>query len=69
MEKKVHSMELHLVAFLSYENHDYIGPLCIKLPQMIVYLKCLDNYRTVSFKTTKNNLLEKYTKIWSRVIK
>ena len=34
---------------------------------MIVYFKCFDNNKTVSFKFTDNNLLEKYTKIWSRV--
>ena len=44
--------------FIDYEDHDYIGPLCIKLPQMIGYVKCFDNNKTMSFKVTDNNLLE-----------
>ena len=41
--------------------------MCIKLPQMIGYAKCFDNNKIMSFKTTDNNLLEKYTEIWKRV--
>ena len=39
----------------------------IELPQMIGYVKCFDNNKTMSFKVTDNNLLEKYTEIWRRV--
>ena len=53
--------------FIAYEDHDYNGPLCIKLPQMIVYVKCFDNNKTMSFRVTDNNLLGKYTKIWRKV--
>ena len=34
---------------------------------MIGYIKCLDNNKTMPFRVTDNNLLEKYTKIWRRV--
>ena len=53
--------------FIAYDDHDYIGPLCIKLPQMIGYAKYFDNNKTMSFKVTDNNLLEKYTEIWRSV--
>ena len=34
---------------------------------MIGYVKCFDNNKTMSFKVTDNNLLEKYTEIWRGV--
>ena len=34
---------------------------------MIGYVKCFHNNKTMSFRVTDNNLLEKYTKIWRRV--
>ena len=36
-----------------YEDDDYIGPLCIKLPQMAGYAKCFDNNKTLSFNVRK----------------
>ena len=53
--------------FIAYEYHDYIGPLCIKLPQMIGYVKCFDNNKAMSFKIADYELLKKYTKIWGIV--
>ena len=44
---------------ITYEDCDYIGHLFIKLPQLIGYVKWFDNNKTVSFKVTDNNLLEK----------
>ena len=38
-EKKVHSMKLHSKT-VAFDDHDYIDPLCINLPQMIGYIKC-----------------------------
>ena len=35
--------------FIAYDDHDYIGPLCIKLPQMTGYAKCFDNKKAMSF--------------------
>ena len=34
---------------------------------MIVYIKCFDSNKTMSFKANDNKLLEKYSKIWERV--
>ena len=34
---------------------------------MIGYVKCFDNNKTMSFRATDNNLLEKYAEIWRRV--
>ena len=69
--KKVHLnisllMKIMIILVL-YVQSFYIGILCIKLLQMIGYAKCFDNNKTMSFKVTDNDLLEKYTKIWRRV--
>ena len=45
--------------FIAYKDHEYIGPLCIKLPQMNGYVKCFDNNKAMPFKVTDNNILEK----------
>ena len=42
-------------------------PLCIKLPQMIGFIKHFDSNKTMSFKVNDNRLLKKYTKIWEKV--
>ena len=60
MEKKA-----HLDTFLYTD--DVIRSLCIKLPQMIGYVKHFDSNNTMSFKVNDNRLLKKYTKIWERV--
>ena len=49
--------------FMRYNNNDVIRPPCIKLPQMIGYVKCFDSNKTMSFKAINNRLLKKYTKI------
>ena len=46
---------------------DDIRPLCVKLPQMIYYVKCFDSNKTMSFKVNNNRQLKKYNKIWERV--
>ena len=50
--------------YIGYDDHDYFGPLCVKLPQMIGYVKCFDSNKTMSFKVIDNKLLARYTKIW-----
>ena len=40
--------------YIGYDEHDYFGQLCIKLPQMIGYVKCFDSNKTMSFKVTDN---------------
>ena len=52
---------------IGYNDNDYIRPLCIKLSQMIGYVKCYDSNNTMSFKVNDNSLLKKYTKIWENV--
>ena len=41
-----------------------IRPLCIKLPQMIGYVKCFDSNKTMSFETSNNKLLGSILKYW-----
>ena len=53
--------------FIGYNDDDVITPLCIKLPQVIGYIKCIDSNKTISFKVSDNKLLKKYSKIWERV--
>ena len=52
--------------FLGY-NVDAIRSLCLKLPQMIGYVKNFDSNKTMYFKVYDNRLLKKYTKVWERV--
>ena len=52
--------------FIGY-NDDVIRPLCIKLPQMIGYVKHIDSNKTMSFKVGDNKLLEKYNKILEKI--
>ena len=51
------------IYFIGYNDDDVIRPLCIKLPQMIGYVKSFDSNKTVSFKVDDNELLKKYNKI------
>ena len=45
--------------FIGYNDDDIIRPLCVKLPQMIGYVKCFDGNKTISFKVTDKMLLKK----------
>ena len=49
------------------DDDDVIKPLCVKLPQMIGYIKHFDSNKTMLFKVNDNRLLKQYTKIWERV--
>ena len=50
--------------FIGYsDDDDVIRPLCIKLPQMIGYIKCFDSNKTMFFKVTDKKLLKKYINI------
>ena len=53
--------------FIGYNDDDVIIPLCIKLPQMIGYVRNFDGNRTMSFKISDSKLLKKYNQIWKRV--
>ena len=54
--------------FIGYSDHDFIGQLCMKLPQMIGHVKHFDSKKTMSFKFNDNRLLKKYTKIWGKLV-
>ena len=47
--------------------NDVSRPLCIKLPQMIGYVKHFDSNKTMSFRVGSNKLLKKYNKIWEKI--
>ena len=51
---------------IGYIDDDVIRALCIKLPQMIGYVKHFDSNKTMSFKATDKKLLKENTKIWER---
>ena len=53
--------------FIEYNDDDVIRPLCIKLPQMIGYVKNFDSNKATSFKVGDNKLLKKYNKIWEKI--
>ena len=49
--------------FIGHNDNDVIIPLCIKLPQIIGYVKCFDSNKTMSFKVINRKQSKKYTKI------
>ena len=67
--KESYDTKNSLKYFIGYndDDDDVIRPLCIRLPQMIGYVKCFDSNKTMSFKVSDNKLLKKYNKIWDRV--
>ena len=44
---------------IGYNDDDVIRPLCIKLPQMIGYVKNFDSNKTISFKVSDNKRFKK----------
>ena len=53
--------------FIGYNDNDVIRPLCIKLSQMIGYVRSFESNMTMSFKISDKQLLEKYNQIWKKV--
>ena len=66
-EKESYVTENSLKYFSGYTDDDVIRPSCIKLPQLIVYVKHFDSNKTMSFKVGDNKLLKKYNKIWEKI--
>ena len=66
-EKESYGKKNSLKYFIGYNNDNVIRPLCIRLPQMIGYVKHFDSNKTMSFKISDAKLLKKYTKILERV--
>ena len=52
--------------FIGYNDCDIIRPLCIKLPQMIGYVRKFEGNTAMYFKTSNKQLLKKYNQIWKR---
>ena len=52
---------------IGHYDDDVIMPLCIKLPQMVGYVKHFDSNKTMSFRASDNKLLKRYTKIWGKI--
>ena len=44
--------------FIGYNDNDVIRPLCIKLSQMIVYVRKFEGNTTMSFKISDSKLLK-----------
>ena len=53
--------------FIGYNDDDVIRPLCIKLPQIIGYVKHFNSNKTMSVKVSDNKLLKKCNKIWEKI--
>ena len=49
-------------------SDDVIRPLWIMLPQMISFVNCFDNNKTMSFLADDEELLKEYTKVWKKII-
>ena len=62
-KKESHGTKNSLKYFIGYDDDDVIRPLCIKLPQIIDYVKHFHSNKTMSFKVSDNKLLKKYNKI------
>ena len=64
-KKKSYFTKNSLKYFIGYnDDDDFIRPLCIKLPQMIGYVKHFDSN---NFKVSDNKLSKKYNKIWEKI--
>ena len=66
-KKESYGAKNSLKYFIGYNDDDVIRPLCIKLPQMIGYVKHFDSNKTMFFKVGDNKLLKKYNKIWKKI--
>ena len=66
-KKESYSSKKSLKYFIRYNDDDLIRPLCIKLPQMVGYVKHFDSNKKMSFKNSDNKLLKKYNEICENV--
>ena len=57
-KKELYGTKNSLKYFIGYNDNDAIRPICIKLPQMIGYVKHFDSNKTMSFKVIDNKLLK-----------
>ena len=61
-KKELYGTKRSLKYFIGYNDNDIIRPLCIKLPQMIGYVKWFASNKTVSFKVSNKKLLKSTSK-------
>ena len=66
-KKESYGTKNSLKYFIGNNDDNVIRPLCIKLSQMIGYVKKFDSNKTISFKVSDNKLLKKYNKIWEKI--
>ena len=66
-KKESYGTKNSLKYFIGYNYDDAIRSVCIKLPQMIGYVKHFDGNKTMSFKVGDNKLLKKCNKIWEKI--
>ena len=64
-KKESYGTKNSLKYFIGY-NNGVIRPLCMKLPQMIGYVKNFDSNRTIPFKVGDNKPLKKYSEKWEK---
>ena len=57
-KNKLYDTNKSIKYFIGYNDDDAIRALCIKLPQMTRYVKCLDGNNTRSFKVIHEKLLK-----------
>ena len=48
-------------------SDDVIKPIRIFLPQMIGYVKCFDDSKTMSFLADDKEFLKEYIKVWEKI--
>ena len=53
--------------FIGYSDNDAIRSLCIKLPQMIWYVRSFESNTTMPFNISDKQLLKKYSQILKKV--
>ena len=62
-KKESYSTKKSIKYFTGYYDIDVIRPLCIRLPEMIGYVKCFNSNKTMSFKVSDEKRLKKYAEI------
>ena len=66
-KKELYGTKNSFKYFIGYNDENVIRPLCIRLPQMIGYVKFFDSNKTMFFKVNDNKSLKKYNKIWQKI--
>ena len=65
-KEEPYGIKISFKYFIGYNDNDVIGPLCMKLPQIIGYLRKFEGNTTMSFKKNDSRLLKKYSQIWKK---